>query len=150
MRRTFSGPASPGPLVVPMYCLQGLCTASRCPYLHVHVSDAAPLCKAFLRGYCAAGTQCSRKHFSLAMVREEKRLDVAGKGKPARGPQVGRLLETLLWWPAALLVLLCECPVRAQLLPLSPLHAAGWQKRAALHRPAPSGKAAKAGGGRGW
>ena len=35
--------------------LQGLCTAEKCPYLHVNVNPAAPVCQAFLRGYCPDG-----------------------------------------------------------------------------------------------
>ena len=41
---------------------QGVCTAAQCPYLHVNVNAAAPVCQAFLRGYCAAGVECVNKH----------------------------------------------------------------------------------------
>lgn len=53
---------------------QGACTAAACPYLHVHLPPDAPVCTAFLRGHCSAGAACRQKHFTLHMVREEKRL----------------------------------------------------------------------------
>ena len=74
--------------------LQGRCTAAGCPYLHVNLPPAAPACKRFLRGYCPAGAACPHKHFTLRMVREEKRLDAAAAGgggaaQAGRGAQGG-------------------------------------------------------------
>ena len=73
--------------------LQGLCSNTQCPYLHVNLDPSAPVCKAFLRGYCAAGAACRSKHLTKRMVQElrAKRTLVAGPaGEPAdKKPKVG-------------------------------------------------------------
>lgn len=56
---------------------QGCCTVEPCPYLHVNLPPAAPVCTRFLRGYCPAGVVCPHKHYTLRMVRDEKRLHAA-------------------------------------------------------------------------
>ncbi len=66
--------------------LQGLCSNTQCPYLHVNLDPLAPVCKAFLRGYCAAGAACRSKHLTKRMVRDlrAKHTLVAGPaGEPA-------------------------------------------------------------------
>lgn len=68
-------------LLVCILHLQGCCTAEDCPYLHVNLAAAAPVCKRFLRGYCPAGTACLHKHYTLRMVREEKTLAAGAGGK---------------------------------------------------------------------
>ncbi|XP_062229336.1 uncharacterized protein LOC133927080 isoform X2 [Phragmites australis] len=42
--------------------LAGLCTNTACPYRHVKVNSNAPVCEAFLKGYCADGDECRKKH----------------------------------------------------------------------------------------
>lgn len=69
--------------------IQGRCTASDCPYLHVNVSASAPVCKAFLRGYCMAGADCPHKHYTLGMVKEERRLASAEQQQRARRARAG-------------------------------------------------------------
>ncbi|XP_028757623.1 zinc finger CCCH domain-containing protein 7-like [Neltuma alba] len=44
------------------YFLQGLCTNRNCPYRHVNVNPKASVCEGFLRGYCADGNECRKKH----------------------------------------------------------------------------------------
>lgn len=53
-------------------CLQGLCSKAECPYLHVNLDPAAPVCEAFLRGYCAAGASCRSKHLTRRMLRDSR------------------------------------------------------------------------------
>ena len=60
------------------FFLQGRCTNSDCPYLHVELKPNAAPCAAFLRGYCAAGVNCASKHFTLKQIKDERKL-VAGK-----------------------------------------------------------------------
>ncbi|KAK3265473.1 hypothetical protein CYMTET_25847 [Cymbomonas tetramitiformis] len=55
----------PEKMPVCSYFLQGACSVAQCPYLHVNVDPAAPLCQAFLRGYCPKGGHCSNKHSLL-------------------------------------------------------------------------------------
>lgn len=50
--------------------MQGLCSKADCPYLHVNLDPAAPVCEAFLRGYCAAGASCRAKHLTKRMLRD--------------------------------------------------------------------------------
>lgn len=69
------------------WLLQGLCSATDCPYLHVNLSPEAPLCKAFLRGYCPAGARCPHKHYTLRMVKEERRVEQAPKARRAQREQ---------------------------------------------------------------
>ncbi|XP_044479300.1 uncharacterized protein LOC123206214 isoform X1 [Mangifera indica] len=44
------------------YFLQGLCSNKDCPYRHVHVNPKASTCEGFLKGYCADGNECRKKH----------------------------------------------------------------------------------------
>lgn len=60
---------------------QGSCSKTDCPWLHVSVKPDAGHCLAFLRGYCAAGTSCTLKHYTLGQIKEEKRLVASGRGK---------------------------------------------------------------------
>ncbi|OAY65723.1 Zinc finger CCCH domain-containing protein 7 [Ananas comosus] len=41
---------------------KGLCTNTSCPYRHVKVHSNASICDGFLRGYCADGDECRKKH----------------------------------------------------------------------------------------
>ena len=68
---------------------QGCCTAEPCPYLHVNLPPAAPVCSRFLRGYCPAGPACPHKHYTLRRVRDEKRLEAAA-GHPSGAGVAGR------------------------------------------------------------
>ena len=79
--------------------MQGLCTASDCPYLHVNLSAGAPVCKAFLRGYCPAGAECPHKHYTLRMVKEERRLEQGGSGGGGGGADgvVGKPSKAEVW-----------------------------------------------------
>ncbi|XP_043720738.1 LOW QUALITY PROTEIN: zinc finger CCCH domain-containing protein 7-like [Telopea speciosissima] len=52
------------------YFLQGLCTNENCPYRHVNVNPGAPVCEGFLRGYCADGDKCHKKHSYVCPVFE--------------------------------------------------------------------------------
>ncbi len=79
----------PPPLLLPLPP-QGLCTAADCPYLHVNLSASAPVCKAFLRGYCAAGADCPHKHYTLRMVKEERRLEQQGGAEAEVWPGAAR------------------------------------------------------------
>ncbi|GAB4814899.1 hypothetical protein N2152v2_001945 [Parachlorella kessleri] len=73
-----------------MHFLKGLCTAAECPYMHVNLSAGAPVCKAFLRGYCPAGADCPHKHYTLRMVKEERRLEQGGSSGGGAGEGVGK------------------------------------------------------------
>jgi hypothetical protein len=44
------------------YFLQGYCTHENCPYRHVNVNPKASVCDGFLKGYCAEGDKCNKKH----------------------------------------------------------------------------------------
>ncbi|KAJ8444418.1 hypothetical protein Cgig2_005940 [Carnegiea gigantea] len=44
------------------FFLQGSCSNENCPYRHVNVNPKAPVCENFLRGYCAEGNECRKKH----------------------------------------------------------------------------------------
>ncbi|XP_021760899.1 uncharacterized protein LOC110725738 isoform X2 [Chenopodium quinoa] len=44
------------------FFLQGLCSNEKCPYRHVNVNPKASICESFLRGYCAEGNECRKKH----------------------------------------------------------------------------------------
>lgn len=45
------------------YFLRGNCTNDACRYPHVHVSPAAPVCRAFATlGFCAKGEACDKRH----------------------------------------------------------------------------------------
>lgn len=44
------------------YFLQGLCSNRNCPYRHVNVNPKASVCEGFLKGYCADGNECRKKH----------------------------------------------------------------------------------------
>ncbi|PRW60919.1 Zinc finger CCCH domain-containing 3 [Chlorella sorokiniana] len=70
-----------------MHFLKGCCTAEPCPYVHVNLPAGAPICTRFLRGYCPAGTACPHKHYTLRMVRDEKRMEAAPGGAAGAGQQ---------------------------------------------------------------
>ncbi|WVZ79299.1 hypothetical protein U9M48_026896 [Paspalum notatum var. saurae] len=53
------------------YFLQGLCSNTACPYRHVKVNLNAPVCEDFLKGYCADGDECRKKHSYVCPVFEE-------------------------------------------------------------------------------
>lgn len=45
------------------FFLRGNCTNSACRYPHIHVSPAAPVCRAFAAlGFCAKGPDCDKRH----------------------------------------------------------------------------------------
>ncbi|XP_052201142.1 uncharacterized protein LOC127807384 isoform X2 [Diospyros lotus] len=52
------------------YFLQGLCTNESCPYRHVNVNPNASICEGFLKGYCADGNECRKKHSYVCPVFE--------------------------------------------------------------------------------
>ena len=52
------------------YFLRGLCTNIACPYRHVKVNLNAPVCEDFLKGYCAYGDECHKKHSYVCPVFE--------------------------------------------------------------------------------
>eukprot|EP00241_Pyramimonas_parkeae_P022933 CAMPEP_0114311966 /NCGR_PEP_ID=MMETSP0059-20121206/20138_1 /TAXON_ID=36894 /ORGANISM="Pyramimonas parkeae, Strain CCMP726" /LENGTH=197 /DNA_ID=CAMNT_0001436239 /DNA_START=99 /DNA_END=692 /DNA_ORIENTATION=+ len=52
------------------YFMKGVCTAISCPYLHVNVNPAAPVCQAFLRGFCPDGLDCYKKHSAVCQPYE--------------------------------------------------------------------------------
>uniref|UniRef100_A0A5B7B3P1 C3H1-type domain-containing protein n=2 Tax=Davidia involucrata TaxID=16924 RepID=A0A5B7B3P1_DAVIN len=52
------------------YFLQGLCSNESCPYRHVNVSPNASICEGFLRGYCADGNECQKKHSYVCPIFE--------------------------------------------------------------------------------
>ncbi|KAI7842802.1 hypothetical protein COHA_003548 [Chlorella ohadii] len=68
-----------------MHFLKGCCTAEPCPYVHVNLPAGAPVCTRFLRGYCPAGTACPHKHYTLRMVRDEKRVEATAGAAAAGG-----------------------------------------------------------------
>jgi hypothetical protein len=51
--------------------LAGLCTNESCPYRHVNVNPKAAVCEGFLRGYCADGDLCNKKHTYVCPVYAE-------------------------------------------------------------------------------
>ncbi|KAL2894016.1 Zinc finger CCCH domain-containing protein 7 [Bienertia sinuspersici] len=51
----------------------GLCSNEKCPYRHVNVNPKASICESFLRGYCAEGNECRKKHSYICPV-----FDVSG------------------------------------------------------------------------
>lgn len=58
--------------------------------MHVNLPAGAPICTRFLRGYCPAGTACPHKHYTLRMVRDEKRLEAAAGASAEGGRPAGR------------------------------------------------------------
>jgi len=44
------------------FFLRGICTRENCPYSHVYVNPRAPICEAFLKGYCESGESCKFQH----------------------------------------------------------------------------------------
>ncbi|KAL0314367.1 UNVERIFIED_CONTAM: Zinc finger CCCH domain-containing protein 7 [Sesamum angustifolium] len=44
------------------YFLKGSCSNENCPYRHVNVNPDSTVCESFLRGYCADGNECRKKH----------------------------------------------------------------------------------------
>lgn len=42
--------------------LEGRCSAAACPYPHIHVSPATPVCTAFVAGFCPRGLACTLRH----------------------------------------------------------------------------------------
>ncbi|KAL0360284.1 UNVERIFIED_CONTAM: Zinc finger CCCH domain-containing protein 7 [Sesamum radiatum] len=44
------------------YFLKGSCSNENCPYRHVNVNPDSTVCDSFLRGYCADGNECRKKH----------------------------------------------------------------------------------------
>ena len=52
--------------------VQGMCTNEQCPYAHVNVDPAAPICQDFVRGHCPRGTACPRRHMTPRMIRASK------------------------------------------------------------------------------
>lgn len=49
--------------------MQGACSKTDCPYLHVKLDPGAHVCEAFLRGWCPDGAACRQKHLKPDMVR---------------------------------------------------------------------------------
>lgn len=57
--------------------------------MHINLPAGAPICTRFLRGYCPAGTACPHKHYTLRMVRDEKRMEAAPGASAAGGRAAG-------------------------------------------------------------
>ena len=74
----------PDLMPVCLHFLHGKCNKTNCPYLHSIGRKDAPYCKAFLRGYCAAGTSCADKHFTLKQIKQERRLFAKSRKGEAR------------------------------------------------------------------
>ncbi|KAL9275196.1 Zinc finger CCCH domain-containing protein [Drosera capensis] len=43
-------------------CFPGMCSNRSCPYRHINVNPKAGICENFLKGYCADGNECRKKH----------------------------------------------------------------------------------------
>lgn len=72
-------------------CTQGACSKAECPYLHVNLDPAAPVCDAFLDGYCAAGVSCRAKHLTQRMMRDsgaKPTLTIVGREASSKRPRV--------------------------------------------------------------
>lgn len=63
-----------------MLPMQGACSKTDCPYLHVKLDPSARICEAFLRGWCPAGAVCQGKHLTPEMVRQLRRERVLRPG----------------------------------------------------------------------
>lgn len=59
--------------MLPLEFLQGACSKTDCPYLHVNLDPDARVCEAFLRGWCPDGAACRQKHLTPDMVRRLRR-----------------------------------------------------------------------------
>lgn len=59
------------------YFLQGLCSNEDCPYLHVNYPSCAPVCQEFLNGVCEYGANCSKKHLSVRMMKQQQKAQQA-------------------------------------------------------------------------
>jgi hypothetical protein len=46
----------------------GLCTNGSCPYRHVNVNKEAPICEAFLQGYCTDGDKVTHTMLGNAVL----------------------------------------------------------------------------------
>jgi hypothetical protein len=55
----------PARMAVCSFFEEGRCGAEACPYLHVRVSPSAPLCTAFVAGFCPRGLACTLRHSLL-------------------------------------------------------------------------------------
>ena len=51
--------------------MAGLCSNRNCPYRHVNVNPKASICEGFLKGYCADGNECRKKHSYVCPTFEE-------------------------------------------------------------------------------
>ena len=69
------------------FFLEGNCTREPCPYRHVKVNDGAEVCQDFLKGFCARGAECRKKHEEKTKVKKR-----APPAKPKRKSMV--LTET--------------------------------------------------------
>ena len=83
---------------------QGLCSNADCPYLHVNLDPAAPVCDAFMRGYCSAGTACRAKHLTKRMLR-----DMHAKRAPDAGKTVSKKRQARLCLISCSLALKTSC-----------------------------------------
>lgn len=57
----------PTPSRVPtcLHFLRNACTKPDCPYSHIRIDPAAPVCKDFARlGFCERGAECQERHVS--------------------------------------------------------------------------------------
>lgn len=59
--------------------LRGTCTREDCRFRHVKVSEPAPVCDAFLQGYCPKGETCKLRH-ELTRGKRKKRLSSSKAG----------------------------------------------------------------------
>ena len=68
--------------------LQGSCSNTDCPYLHVRLDPQAPACKDFLQGHCPRGAACPHKHLTARMLKELRATRVLATAANAVQPQV--------------------------------------------------------------
>jgi hypothetical protein len=66
----------PGRMPVFSSFLEGRCGAEACPYLH---SPTAPVCIAFVAGFCPRGLACTLRHSLVCPARHPAPLEAAHK-----------------------------------------------------------------------
>lgn len=81
-------------------CLQGGCGREDCPFLHVNLSPSAPVCQAFVRGYCPAGARCLEKHLTLAMIEELKHVRRHGAASAAAAAAAAAVARKRVGFPS--------------------------------------------------
>jgi hypothetical protein len=77
------------------YFLEGFCSSAECPFLHINFGADVPICKAYERGYCPEGQNCSHRHVRRQGPgkQKQKRKWEAGGGNDEGGLGGGRQEE---------------------------------------------------------